>query len=334
MPEGPSLVILRQQAQIFCGQRVLGVEGNAKIDQPRMVGERIAALRTWGKHFLIEFSGFTARIHLLMFGRYCINERKEGKAIRLGLRFERGQELNFYACAVRYIEGDLDATYDWSADVMSDAWDPAGAIKKLRAMPATLICDALLDQNVFSGVGNIIKNEVLFLTRVHPCSKVGDLPAARLREIVSEARRYSFQFLEWKQAFVLRKHWRVHNKGVCPRCEIKLQRKYLGLRDRRTFFCERCQVRYPRRAAKAGLKKAAVKAAASGKSAANKAIPKKSIRKKAIPKKPIPKKAIPKKATSTKRTLKESATKKVRTAVGTGRKLGRKTSSRVLRSRP
>jgi endonuclease VIII len=249
MPEGPSLVILREQAQIFAGKRVVAVEGNSKIDSERMVGQRIVSLRTWGKHFLIEFTGmpatgFTLRIHLLMFGRYCINERKPDKPIRLGLRFPRKQELNFYACAARYVEGDLDDSYDWSADVMSDLWDPAAARKKLRAMPETLVCDALLDQNVFAGVGNIIKNEVLYRIKVHPCSKLGALPPAKLNQMVEEARNYSFQFLEWKKAFVLRKHWLVHNKGVCPRCEIKLTRDYLGVTNRRSFFCERCQIRY------------------------------------------------------------------------------------------
>ncbi len=114
----------------------------------------------------------------MTYGRYCINERKPDKPIRLGLHFADGQELNLYNCSVRYLEGGLDATYDWSGDVMSDAWDAAAARKKLRAMPDTLVCDALLDQNVFAGVGNIIKNEVLYRIRVHPCSKVGAMPPA------------------------------------------------------------------------------------------------------------------------------------------------------------
>ncbi|MBL8265405.1 DNA-formamidopyrimidine glycosylase family protein [Steroidobacter sp.] len=257
MPEGPSLVILREQAQIFKGKRVLAAEGNAKIDKARIAKQRIVALRTWGKHFLIEFSGFSVRIHLLMFGRYCINERKPDKPIRLGLKFAGGQELNFYNCAVRYIEGDLDDTYDWSGDVMSDQWDPAAARQKLKAMPDTRICDALLDQDVFAGVGNIIKNEVLFRIRVHPCSTVGAVPAAKLKEMADEARTYSFQFLEWKRASELRQHWLVHNKGMCPRCEIKLKRAYLGVRDRRTFCCERCQTRYAKPAKPAAKAKRA-----------------------------------------------------------------------------
>ncbi|WP_353619057.1 hypothetical protein [Paracidovorax cattleyae] len=46
---------------------------------------------------------------------------------------------------------------------------------------------------MFAGLGNIIKNEVLFRIRVHPLSPVGALPAARLRELVAQARKYAFE---------------------------------------------------------------------------------------------------------------------------------------------
>ncbi len=47
MPEGPSLVILRELTQSFAGKRILKAEGNSKIDKSRLVGHRIVALRTW-----------------------------------------------------------------------------------------------------------------------------------------------------------------------------------------------------------------------------------------------------------------------------------------------
>jgi endonuclease-8 len=111
-------------------------------------------------------------------------------------------------------------------------------------MAQSMVCDALLDQNVFSGVGNIIKNEVLFRIRVQPESRVGALPPAKLRALVEQARKYSFEFLEWKRAYVLRKHWLVHNKGTCPECGGKLTRAWLGQTNRRSFYCPRCQKRY------------------------------------------------------------------------------------------
>jgi endonuclease-8 len=247
MPEGPSIVILREEAAKFEGQTIRRAEGNAKVDMARLPGQRVEALRSYGKQTLIELPELTIRIHLLMFGSYRIDERKDA-APRLSLGFtdadDGSGELNFYSCSVRFLEGDLDELYDWRADVMSDQWDPALARKKLRAMPDTLVCDAMLDQTLFGGVGNIIKNEVLYRIRVHPLSTVGGLPARKLAEMVTQARQYSFEFLEWKKAFVLRKHWLVHNQSLCPRHHIKLQRAYLGSTNRRTFFCELCQKKY------------------------------------------------------------------------------------------
>ena len=243
MPEGPSIVILRDEAKRLVGRRIVAVDGNTRIDKERLVGERIVALRSWGKHFLVELPTFALRVHFMMFGSYRVDSRKEAEP-RLGLHFARGGELNLYTCSVRFIDEPLDEVYDWSADVMSDRWDAAAARRKLRAMPQALVCDALLDQNVFAGVGNIIKNEVLFRIRLHPLSTVGALPARKLSQLVDEARRYSFDFLEWKRAFVLRKHWLAHTKRTCPRCAIPFVKAHLGTTHRRSFFCERCQKRY------------------------------------------------------------------------------------------
>jgi hypothetical protein len=126
-------------------------------------------------------------------------ERKSDAVPRLGLTLAEDTEFKFYTCSVRYIEGPLDKAYDWAADVLSDQRNPAAARKKLRAMPHALFCDALLDQAVFSGVGNIIKNEVLFRILLHPLSTVGALPAPKLRALVEQARQYSFDFLQWKR---------------------------------------------------------------------------------------------------------------------------------------
>ncbi len=218
-------------------------QGNAKIDMSRLVGQKVLAFRSWGKHFLIELPEVAVRVHFLMFGSYTIDQRKDREP-RLRLAFHDG-EINFYNCAVRFVEGALDETYDWSADVMSDDWDAAAGPQQaprqakspdLRRTPWTRRC--------FPGVGNIIKNEVLFRMRVHPLSEAGALPATRLRALVDDAREYTFEFLKWKRALELRKHWQVYNKSICPSCEGKLTRAVLGVTARRSFFCERCQKRY------------------------------------------------------------------------------------------
>ncbi len=244
MPEGPTIVILREETQRFAGKVIARAEGNTKtVDLRSLEGQPIRALRSFGKQFLIVLPHTALRIHFLLFGSYRIDERK-GSAARLSLHCTDGAEMNFYACSVRQIDADLDADYDWSGDVMAPEWDAAKARKKLRASPDMLVCDALLDQDIFAGVGNIIKNEVLFRVRVHPLSHIGSLPAAKLRQLVEQARQYSFDFLEWKKQFVLKKHWLAHTKSTCPRCALPFLKGKLGRSKRRSFYCEGCQRRY------------------------------------------------------------------------------------------
>lgn len=242
MPEGPSIVILKEEVQPFIGKKIIKVEGNSKLDIQRLAGQKIIDFKSWGKHFLICFNNFTVRIHFMLFGSYRINEQKDS-APRLRLIFEKG-EINFYACSVKFIEENLDDVYDWKADVMSDAWDPKAAKQKLKETPEALVGDALLNQNIFAGVGNIIKNEVLFRMHLHPESKVGDLPAKKINELIKEARNYSFDFLNWKKQYVLRKHWLAHTKKTCPRCNTPFVKKHLGKTNRRSFFCNNCQMMY------------------------------------------------------------------------------------------
>jgi endonuclease VIII len=244
MPEGPSIVILKELVQPFKGKKIIQATGNAKIDMTGLAGQKITDFRSWGKHFLICLPKLTLRVHFLLFGSYSIQEQTKPNP-RLHLQFTKGA-LYFSTCSIKLLEGAPDEIYDWTADVMNPGWDAAKARKKLKSMPDVLTADALLDQSVFAGVGNIIKNEVLFRIRVHPESRVGALPPRKLTELIKEARNYSFDFLAWKKAFELRKHWLAHTKKICPRCDIPFTKvQHLGKMRRRAFYCDNCQILYP-----------------------------------------------------------------------------------------
>ncbi|MEP7377095.1 MAG: DNA-formamidopyrimidine glycosylase family protein [Chitinophagaceae bacterium] len=196
MPEGPTLVILKESVLPFIGKKVLEARGNAKIDMTKLQRQKILDMRTWGKQFFICFEKTTVRIHFLMFGSYTIGEQtRPDKSVRLSLRFSK-ETIYFYTCSVKIVEGVLDTLYDWEADVMSDKWNPARARKKIKAMPDTMVCDALLDQQIFSGVGNIIKNELLYRIKLHPETFLGNIPSSKLTALITEARNYSFDFLK------------------------------------------------------------------------------------------------------------------------------------------
>ena len=242
MPEGPSIVILKEAASIFKGKKVLEVSGNSKENIDILLNKKVIDLKSWGKHFLICFKDVTVRIHLMLFGSYLINEEKEATP-RLSLRFANG-ELNFYACSIKMIEEDLDEIYDWEIDVMSDDWNPKRVAALLKDHQEDYACDVLLDQQVFSGSGNIIKNEVLFRIKLHPLALIKDLPKAKQKELIKECRQYSLDFYKWKKAFELKKHWLAYKQKICPRCNIPFVIKNIGRNKRKTHYCENCQLRY------------------------------------------------------------------------------------------
>lgn len=242
MPEGPSIVLLKEEVQQFIGQEIIAVNGNSSIEQNRLLHQKLISIESWGKHFLMCFNGFTVRVHFLLFGTYRINEKKD-QAVRLNIAFRNG-EINLYSCSIKILEGDINMHYDWTADVMNESWNPEKAEKELKTFKNKLICDTLLEQDVFSGVGNIIKNEVLYRVHVHPESLVEKIPAEKLKEIIEQAHSYSFEFLKWKRNYELKKHWLAHTKKICLRCNLPFTKKQTGVKKRRSFFCSNCQKLY------------------------------------------------------------------------------------------
>ena len=242
MPEGPSIVILKELIEeLDLNQpKILEVNGNVEtIDKDRLVHQKIKDFKSWGKHFLICFDDFTVRIHFMLFGTYLIDETKK-TPLKLGLTFEKHQ-LNFYTCKIDVLEGKINKYYDWKSDIMSEKWDPALALNKIDGK--LLICDVLLDQQIFAGVGNIIKNEVLYRTKVHPLSTIEGIPLTKLKLIVKEAHRYSFDFLKWKKENTLSKHWEVYLQKECAKGH-KVTKKPTGKSNRQSYVCNECQKMY------------------------------------------------------------------------------------------
>ncbi|WP_374443109.1 DNA-formamidopyrimidine glycosylase family protein [Epilithonimonas sp.] len=238
MPEGPTIVLMKEELRKFIGQKVISIAGTVKFDHKLIADKKLKEIRLYGKQTYLIFDNFNIRIHLLMFGSYEIDEQtKPDKNLRIGLTFKNGKAF-FYTCSVKLLPNDFLETIDWEADVMSDIWDPKKTKAKLKDNPEMMVCDALMDQDIFSGVGNIIKNETLFRIGVQPESRLGKIPANKINELVSEARNYSFDFLKWKRENTLKKHWKAHHKKNCPVCGQPLTNKITGKYKRRSFYCE------------------------------------------------------------------------------------------------
>jgi endonuclease-8 len=237
--EGPSLVILRQEMKPFVGQTILHAEGNWKMDASQFTGKRLRWIKTWGKHYIMRIGDVVTRTHFLLWGSYRINDRKD-RSPTLRMEFENG-EVNFYSSSIRILEEPVEELYDWRVDVMSRKWDAKYVRSLVKQHPNAYVTDVLLDQNIFAGVGNIIKNEVLSRLRMAPLTRVKQLTPKRLTALVEDAHTYSHLFYKWKKKYVLKKHYTIYHKGVCPHCGGKVKAQILGKRERYTYWCPVCQ---------------------------------------------------------------------------------------------
>lgn len=239
MPEGPSMVIAREEMSLAIGQKVIRVSGNSKLPIKSLKNQILEDIGMWGKHFLLFFTDCTVKIHFLLWGSYRVNEPKDQKP-RLELYF-KNIRLYFYSCAVSFLENPAEEIYDWSADVMSISWDSKKALEKVKKYPNEMVCDILMDQAIFSGVGNIIKNEVLFNLRLRPQRKVKSLTKKQQSDLVHEAMNYSYQFYEWKKIYELKKHWNIMRKKTYENCGGPVTREVTGKRKRLSHYCKHCQ---------------------------------------------------------------------------------------------
>jgi endonuclease-8 len=248
--EGPSLLILREELEPFLGQKVLEATGNTTQPKATLTGRRIDRVETWGKNLFLTFSASSAKAvpivtktHFLMFGSYRINEVRPGRTPRLALKFRNGI-VYFYSCSIRFFADEYREALDPRIDLMSSEWDARHVVDSMAPKRNSPLCDLLLDQTVFAGSGNIIKNEVLFNIRRHPLTRLSRLARQDWLRLAQAVHSYCWNFYEWKKKFELRKHWQVYRQRLCPLCERKLIREPMGKNARLTFYCSRHQPLY------------------------------------------------------------------------------------------
>ena len=252
--EGPSLYLAARQLKLFQGAIVLSVSGNTKIEKERMLRKKVKSIFSWGKHLVIQFEEFALRTHFLLFGAFeaevngssLTGDYRRSYSPRLQLGFENGT-IWMFNCSVKILETrNAKADYDFTVDIMSPKWDPDQALDTISAKPEAEIADLLLDQNIFAGVGNIIKNEVLWRVRIHPAAKVKEISLTDLEELIAETKKFSLLFYKWRKVFSLRKHLDIYQKSTCPRCGANVKREKTGKRNRISHICPVCQIREER----------------------------------------------------------------------------------------
>jgi endonuclease-8 len=159
-----------------------------KLATTDLTGTAVTEVVPRGKHMLIRFEGgLTLHTHFRMDGSWYLGrpgERWRGgpahqvRAILANAEWEAVGYL-LHDIALVPTAGEDRLVGHLGPDILGPDWDPAEADRKLREDPDRPIGDALLDQRVIAGIGNLYKNETLFLTGTHPwtpVAKVRDTP--------------------------------------------------------------------------------------------------------------------------------------------------------------
>ncbi len=194
MPEGPSLLHLKNKLMPFKGKIVQEAGGYGKMPTAWLHKKKLLDILTHGKHLLLVFNNGIVKVHLGLFGEVMINESKKVNA-SFYLHFAKG-EVNGYVVKAQQLEGKLEDLFDWRTDILSKKFDAAYVKSLVKNKTGKTIDDVLMDQDIFAGVGNKIRNEALYRAAVHPKSVVEKIPAAALSRLIKEVVKYAYIFYQ------------------------------------------------------------------------------------------------------------------------------------------
>ncbi|KAM7111546.1 endonuclease 8-like 3 isoform 1-T1 [Molossus nigricans] len=217
-------------------------------------GHAYSGVDTLGKELFLYFGPKALRIHFGMKGSISINplesQNKSGVSPVLELQLSKDL-IRFFDSSVELrnsAESQQRIRMMEELDVCSPKFSVSRAERAVETQQGRMLCDVLMDQRVLPGVGNIIKNEALFDSGLHPAVKACQLTEEQTHHLVKMIRDFSLLFYRCRKAgLALSQHYKVYKRPYCGHCGCKVTVCRLGENNRMTYFCPRCQEADPRR---------------------------------------------------------------------------------------
>src|SRR6266508_221882 len=238
MPEGDSLHRAAAQLQVLVGRPVEVETPHPRAQAARIAerldGRTLESVRAVGKNLLLAFEvGLVLRTHLRMSGRWRVVPRGSARTGRPWLVL-RGAEHEAVLWNGLVLELHTRGLERLGPDLLADPPDLDGIVARLRAGPGRALGEALLDQGLVAGVGNVWKAEGLWHTRLSPWIAVGAVPEERLRELLSWLAQHM-------RASVAGAHMQrgVYRRAgrPCPRCGAVIRSRGQGDQNRTAYWC-------------------------------------------------------------------------------------------------
>lgn len=241
MPEGPSILHLKDELKSFKGRIVKRAGGYGPMPTAWIKGKKLINIESWGKHLLLIFTNGVVKVHLGLFGDVLINERKKVNR-SFFLEFVKG-EINGYVVTASKLKKTVEELYDWRTDILSRKFDRAWVKKLIKEKTGDTIDDILMDQDIFSGVGNKIRNEALYRAAIHPQSVIGKIPAAKITKLINEVINYATIFYKQLSKTGVNDFFQVYQQEyAADGSEVTM--KVLPKTKRKIFFSEHRQKLY------------------------------------------------------------------------------------------
>ena len=254
MPEGDSYArAARRVGSVLSGKTIETVAGSSpaiRRASAKILGARVTEVRSRGKRLLIELdTGITISSHLGMNGRVRVGPGRRSPFAETLLLQTATHHVVFNAAR---IEADRTAVIEARLGRLGpDLLDPdfAAGVTRADLFPRDrLVSDLLLDQRVMAGVGNVFKNETLFLEKVNPSTPVGSLTQGQIEGLIERARRLLVANASkpFRSTTGLPgpggRNWVYDRAGLpCRRCGRAILEEMVGRPPRVTFWCPGCQ---------------------------------------------------------------------------------------------
>jgi endonuclease-8 len=260
MPEGDTLhKVAARLRPALEGHRLTRFEAPRLVGDAPTGGERIERVQARGKHLLIHFErGLVLRTHLRMTGSWHIYREGERwqKAAHLAravvgvdsgwvaVCFQAPVVETYHArgtepAPLATLGPDLCLETSLADEALDEVLERA---QQLGSGEGTL-GEALLDQRIAAGVGNVYKSEACFAVGVDPGTRLADVPTDLRRRVWAAAARQL-------QANLGHAARRTHPAGLavygrrgqpCHRCGTPIEMTRHGDQARSTYWCPTCQ---------------------------------------------------------------------------------------------
>lgn len=258
MPEGDTVFrAARTLHRALAGRILLETDFRVpRLANADLAGQLVNEVVPRGKHLLTRTdAGLTLRTHFKMEGAWVLyrqGDRWRGPShdIRVVLKTDEYAAVGYLLAMVDIVSTKEEQVLlgHLGPDILGPDWDLEEAVGRIRRRPGVSIAEALLDQTNVAGIGNLYKNESLFLSGVDPRASVREV--ADLHQLLALAQRLMRMNTEHAVQATTgdsrkgRQWWVMERPGKpCYQCGSPIQMQNHGTPARLSYWCPQCQKR-------------------------------------------------------------------------------------------